>query len=495
MACLLTGMLSAAKAQTYDVIERRNPWNAGDNVTGIRADSVTSSYAELRGGSEHGDFRDDYEASRRWSAGATAKTITHLERYSLTGTFSFTHASGREMSGSMFIHPGLYPVDVLEFTPGRKDLQTYSFMGGVSYDLGPRWRVGARIDFTSANYTKRKDLRHTNYRLDLQAAPAVSYRHGDWTIGAVYLFGKNSESVSAEVVGTAETIYNAFLDKGLMYGAYEAWDGSGVHLSESGVDGFPVREFSHGAALQLQWRSLYADVAYTRASGTVGEKEHVWFRFPTHCVASRLIYTLRRGERAHFLRLTLSWARQVNHENVLGQETNDGVTITRVYGSNRIFERSALRVNPEYELMDGRRGELTAGAEALILNRMMTQMYPYAVSQRMTVGRVYLAGTLHLGRLNLKAAAGFSAGSCSEQEHTATIDTEPGDPPYRMSDRYERQNEYATAPRLTVGAGCRYNFGNGIYAEARAGYVRAFDLSRVEGPDRWRETVKIGYTF
>ena len=54
------------------------------------------------------------------------------------------------MSGSMFIHPGFYPVDILEFTPGRKDLQTYSFMGGIATNLNPNWRLGGKIDFASA---------------------------------------------------------------------------------------------------------------------------------------------------------------------------------------------------------------------------------------------------------------------------------------------------------------------------------------------------------
>ena len=48
-----------------------------------------------------------------------------------------------------------------------------------------------------------------------------------------------------------------------MYGAYEAWDGSGIHLSESGVNGFPIKELSNGGALQLQWKGFYGDAEYT----------------------------------------------------------------------------------------------------------------------------------------------------------------------------------------------------------------------------------------
>ena len=90
----------------------------------------------------------------------------------------------------MFIHPGFYPVDILEFTPGRKDLQTYAFMGGIAKDIAPCWRIGGKIDFTSANYSKRKDLRHTNYRLDLKVAPSIMYHSDDYAIGFSYILAR-----------------------------------------------------------------------------------------------------------------------------------------------------------------------------------------------------------------------------------------------------------------------------------------------------------------
>lgn len=47
IGCMLLCIAAVSSAQTYDVIERRNSWNAGTNVTGIMMDSVTVSYAEL----------------------------------------------------------------------------------------------------------------------------------------------------------------------------------------------------------------------------------------------------------------------------------------------------------------------------------------------------------------------------------------------------------------------------------------------------------------
>ena len=257
---LLLCSMAAVSAQTYEQMLRSNFWNASDNVTGIRQDTVSHSYAELSGTYEGGGFRDTWQAPRGWSAGASTASIQHLEKMSLKGSFAFTQTEGYDMCGSMFIKPGYYPVDILEFTPGRKTLQTYAFDGGISYDLADGWRIGAMMDFESANMAKRKDLRHSNWRLDMNVSPGFMYYEDDWAVGANYIFRKTSESLEAEQVGIAESSYNAFLDKGLMYGVYSIWTGSGLHLEEAGVKGFPVKDLSHGAALQAQYKGLFAEV-------------------------------------------------------------------------------------------------------------------------------------------------------------------------------------------------------------------------------------------
>lgn len=490
LLCIVYGV----SAQTYDIIERRNSWNAGENVTGIRMDSISSSYAELYGKNNHGDFYHSYEAEKSWNAGAIAKSITHLKGYSLTGSFSFNHTSGKDMSGSMFIQPGFYPVDILEFTPGRKNLQRYAFMGGIASDIAPNWRLGGKIDFAASNYSKRKDLRHTNYRLDLKVAPSVMYHSGDLAIGFSYMFSKNSESVKAEVIGTTENSYNAFLDKGLMYGAYEAWDGSGIHLSESGINGFPIKELSHGGALQLQWKRFYGDIEYTYSSGSAGERDAIWFKFPTHRIASHLSYHFKQGKKEHFLRLNLQWSHLVNNENVINKETVNGITTTYINGSNRIFERDAFSVHPEYEFISPRT-EVRLGTHISTFKRLTTQMYPYVASEKMLCTQTYVSSVFHIGKFDLKAAASFAIGNSTEKSRVITTDTEPGDPPYRLTDYYNLQNEYATAPQATLRLGLRYHFNHGIYAEVQGSYTRGFNLHYIDGSSRWNETIKLGYTF
>lgn len=485
---------SGVGAQPFDRAERRNFWNAGRNVTGLRTDTLTVSCAELYGRGAHGGLRDYSEASEAWSAGAVARTITRLERISMAGSFAFDHTSGREMSGSMFIRPGYYPVDVQEFTPGRKELQTYAFTGGIAADAAPRWRIGAKMEFTAQNYAKRKDLRHTNYRLDMTVMPGVMYHAGGGAVGLAYVYGKNSERISAEEIGAKATNYPAFLDKGLMYGAQEIWTGSGVHLSESGISGFPVKEITHGAAVQGQWKGFYAEVEYLYSVGKVGEKQTLWFEFPAHRITARAAYRFRRGDNLHFLRLTVARMRQVNDETVLKTESSNGISTPTVYGTTRIFERQSLSVNPEYE-WTGAKGEVRGGGEISTLDGLSSLMYPYLFSERVMRWRVYASGMVRLGRFDLRAGAAFARGSRSAKSRVVDTQIEAGEYPYRPQESYDLHDEYLTAPRLTAELSLRFNFGRGLYAEAGAAFTRGFDLRFIGGTDRWCETLKLGYTF
>ena len=156
------------------------------------------------------------------------------------------------------------------------------------------------------------------------------YHSDHYAIDSLIFSAKTANPFQQKRFGTAATPYYAFLDKGLMYGAYEAWSGSGVHLSESGINGIPIKELSHGAAVQVQWGSLYGDVEYLHSSGSAGEKEVIWFKFPAHRITSHLRYRFAKGSTEHFLRINLSWSRQTNDENVLGQEISNGITTTHV---------------------------------------------------------------------------------------------------------------------------------------------------------------------
>ena len=96
-------------------------------------DSLDFSEASLSFAYTGGDFRNYNQSSSDLSGGALARSVNHLDKFSMTGTFGFSDTESRGMCGSMFIDPGYFPIDVSEFTPGRKSFQKYLVSGGMPY--------------------------------------------------------------------------------------------------------------------------------------------------------------------------------------------------------------------------------------------------------------------------------------------------------------------------------------------------------------------------
>lgn len=492
LCLLLCGM--TLSAQTYEEVLRDNFWNDSRNITGVRQSKLSGSYAELSAGYEGGGFRDTWQAAQGWNAGAVTASIQHLENISLKGSFSFTQTEGYDMCGSMFIKPGYYPVDVLEFTPGRKTLQTYAFDGGVSYDVARNWRIGAMMDFESANMSKRKDLRHSNWHLDMTVAPGFMYHKGNFAIGANYLFRKTSESIEAEQIGISESSYHAFLDKGLMYGVYSIWTGSGLHLDEAGVKSFPVKEFSNGMALQLQYGGLFAEAEYLHTSGSIGEKEYIWFRFPGNEVNILAGYKHFAWDRVHYARLDFSWRGRGLDESVLEKVPVGGVTTVIDHGSNRISQESSWSLRPEYEYIS-EKVEVLASARVDGRSKVVSQMYPCVAAQSLLTYGADVKATVHVGMFRLSAKAGYSAGSVKDENWLTGDDSGVQTSPYRLQEWYDRHIEYVTARRLNAGLSLRCTFEEGIYVEASGAWTHAFGLKHMTAPDRFGAALKIGYNF
>ena len=493
LCLLMCGM--AVSAQTYERVLRNNLWNDSENVTGVRQDSVSRSYAELSGCYEGGEFRDTWQAARGWSAGAATSSIRHMENMTLKGSFAFTQTEGYDMCGSMFIKPGFYPVDVLEFTPGRKTMQTYAFDGGISYDLGSNWRIGAMMDFEAANIAKRKDLRHSNWRLDMTVSPGFMYHSGDFAIGANYLFRKTSETIEAEQVGIAESSYNAFLDKGLMYGVYSIWTGSGLHLQDAGVKGFPVKDLSHGAAMQMQYKGLFAEIEYLHTSGSIGEKEYIWFLFPGNEVNASLGYVHETDNAKHFARLGFGWKSGTLDETVLEKITVGGVTTVVGHGQNRIQTENGMKFRPEYEYVANRL-EVLAKADIGVKEKSVSQMYPYVNWQSlMSYGADVRVKYRWTSSLTMTVEAGYAAGKVVEESWLTDDYAGVQTTPFRLQEYYDWQTEYATAPRVSAGLGLRWNFWKGIYAQINGHVTHGFDLIYIIGNSRVGAGITLGYDF
>lgn len=496
---LLIGMMAActlpAAAQRFDYVERRNPWNASPNAAGIRLDTLSRSYAEIFFVKENGGFTNYSSSNDSWTAGARTESIRHFDKVSFAGRFEYDYFDGRNMCGSMFVTPGYYPVDILEFTPGRKIMENYAFTGTVSARLGEGWTGGLKIDFAARNYAKRKDLRHKNTRMDFSFSPGVLYRRGSLAVGAAYLFGKNSETVKASENGFAPESYEAFFDKGLAFGVLEKWDGSGIHLNESnaGVSGFPVRELVQGFSAEVQYGAFFAEVTYRDRSGKSGEKETFWHEFSASAVEARAALALRSESYSHFIRLNLDWESLDNEENILRRESVDGVTTVLYFGSVPIFGRRSVSAGGEYELRS-QRVDLRAGAAWEKLARRSTLRFPSVREQEMRAFSLFARAVITLGRWELSAAADWRKGGSSESAYELDTTLEPGAYPLQLTDYYRYATEYFTASRLGGELGLRRNIKR-FYVDLSARYEHGFDLEFIPEANRVRAVVSVGYNF
>lgn len=483
-------------AQPSDFCTCPQVWLESANPAFIRhCKHIPSSSAELYGGYTGGGFRSPSDATSSWNAGAKASTLVYLDKYSMRGSFGFDQFRGDGMCGSMFINPGFYPVDVFEFTPGIKTRQTYNFDGAVSVDMGGGWRLGGGMEFLSANIAKRKDVRHSNYRLDMKVAPGVVWMPDKRkALGINYIFAKNTERIEAEQIGTAETSYNAFIDKGLMYGRYGLWDGSGLHLDEDGVKGFPVAVVSNGAAVQYLDGNFFGEVEYLHSNGKVGEKQQVWFRFPEDKISFMLQYSFRGKNGAHYLRLNGKWSDLANTETVLEKVIENGVTTVIEHGANRIYQRNVLEINPQYEFVAGKR-QLRVSAFVRDMSETASPMYPYIYGQDTWTYGVELYAAAIFGKFKPSAGLGWCGGFHDDSERTVSEASGVATQPFRLEDFWLERMDWLTAPQLRLTPSLRYSLYKTLYLRASGDIVKALKVNYLDGSWRCGARLSLEYYF
>ena len=476
-------------------------WGEGVNIAGEAANAGLGHEAEASIGGKFtsGNFRSPSMGKTLWSAQADAAAVSSFEDLYLSGTFGFDLSYGTGMMGSMFSDPGFYPFDILEFTPGDKLKQTYNIGGGFAWKNGSAWTPGATVAFQGINYAKRKDLRHTTYRQEFDIAPSVHYDGGAFQLGLTGIFRKNSEFITAEQVGqTKAESYMAFLDKGMRYGTMQVWDGSGVHLNEEGVNRFPVKQYTYGAALQASYgKLLYADVEYTRSSGEVGEKGYTWFRFPGESLETKLILTLPGDGMVHNITVNYQWHSMENNETVTEKVTEGGVTTPRVYGSNLIFRHKDMSTGVRYALAHKNGWKAQGGVSFDHARDLSTLMYPYFDDDRSLHLILSAGGSVGLGNFLIRGNFRFIQ-KIGERSHVMDLADENlgvKEPPTRLQDWWDREQEAADATRFVLNAAVRYSFRNGLYLEAETLWIHAFKVVLLSGNDRQTSGLKFGYNF
>ena len=479
-------------------------WREGRNIAGLTFYDGTEAEAKVGGAYTSGGFRLPSDAASLWQAGVDAQAETHYKDLVFVGTLSFDVQHGREMLGSMFTKPDFYPIDVLEFTPGPKTRQTYGVGGGIAWTTKSHWVYGFTLQFQGINYSKRKDLRHTTYRQEFNFAPSVLYKGDRWSMGLTAILDKNSEFVQAEQLGSATaTTYYAFLDKGKRYGVLEAWDGSGIHLSDPGVDRMAVNQFAWGLALQTaRQEQFYADIEYRHSYGEVGEKGYTWFRFPGQSIKAKALWNLTGQNGVHTLRGDFDWEGVDNYESVIDRVTSGGVTTPVEYASNRIYVKRSLVAGPSYSYKSNAGWKVGGGIGFYSEIDRGTYMYPFLDLDASNVINIAFNGEIPLGPVTIKAGISFRH-ELSERHEVinTTIDVGEGviSYPQRLEEWWNMEEEFNDVPMLEGSLGVRYDFSIGrkcnLFLEAGCSTSHGFGVTLLPGSNRQTSHLRIGYKF
>ena len=98
----------------------------------------------------------------------------------------------------------------------------------------------------------------------------------------------------------------------------------------------------------------------------------------------------------------------------------------------------------------------------------------------------------YIGAFDLAVKAGFAGGKVNEENWLTDDATGVQTSPYRLQEWYDRQMEYETAKRMSVGLSLRWNFWKGLYAEAEGSWLHGFDLKYIDDGNRYGATLKLG---
>lgn len=513
--------LSAQSGYDYRVGDN---FRVGSHNPALLPASVSGSKLQATFGKANGRLIDFNSSPDSYDFGFGAESLRSVGKTRFFGGIGYDYMRGRQMRGSMFTNSGEFPVDIVEYTPGTKNREQYSLYGSFAAPLTDRFTIGFGLDYCSSNYAKRKDLRHKNSKMDLDCRGGVSFgdSQGNNLIGLSGFYVRKTEKVVAEQIGNLGLTYDAFFNKGNWYGVESLWTGSGIHLTETGLQYFPVAENRYGAALQGAFKvggvGFDTDFSAGTSDGQTGERGIVWHRYHSRFLTGRMQIDSRFAIDSHYsvrcaLLVEVDYRQLVNREAVSGRETEGGITQTVVYAYNTIYSERLLKENIELraELFDNSSTQsvpllqLRAGADVEQCSGVSSLMYPIYKNRYYTTlspyANVIWARRSGANSFGAKAGYRYHFGS-GNRERTFGSSTDMTLGSYAdhndLCALYEW--EWLTKPRHTLSATLRYGrtLRNAMTPFVEAGYSFALStvhLSYIEGRQRSIVSIAIGTEF
>lgn len=505
----------------YSFIKRSQSWLTSENAAGLRALPVSHvSIAEVYSHKQNGALANYYQSNNSLEFGAQTESFYRLNPKTVFfGKVSYSNFSGKNMAGSVFIHPEEAPFDIVEYSDdnrGDKKRETYHLIGAVGTDLTERLTLGGKIDYTSSNYAKQKDLRHVNKLLDMNVTAGLSYRlNGMIELGANYYYRRSVEGLDMEMYGTTDKVYTSLISYGGFFGLTEQF---GVNGYTKENEEKPLFNEYHGGALQLMLHftpqlSLFNEFAYKTRDGYYGKKSPsavVYSNHDSNILEYHGRLSLKKRKNLHTLNLDIRREELSNKENIYRVETaSGGSSNIGYYGTLDTTDKTMWNARAEYNgnlgVTDFCPAWLVKAAVDYSSRSLTASVYPYYRKQEIKRTAFLLSGERAIRSrkdmysLSLGTAYSYGSGTAKEDGIYATP-SETQSAPKSMDEYLYREYEYLTGKQIKGEAGFKYSRMIGDkstqgYVSLRYSMLKAFDVKYLGDGQRHDIQLTIGCIF
>lgn len=376
----------------FPLIKHAHPWLTSVNPAGLSTYQNRSiSVGEVGWSYGRGDFVDYYQSHRTMKAGAQVESFYRLNhRCSLYGSMSYANRSEYDMAGSAFIDPTRNPFDIIEDSLtnlGKKHLDAYNLIGAFGIDLHRGVSLGAKVDYTTANYAKYKDLRHKSNYLNLTFHSGITVPLGKhFTLGGGYMYRRNIESL----------IFSTYVQIVKPYKSLVAYAAHTGQIEQFGNYGFtdktrhqPLFNEYQGGNFQIEAHSgniaFFNEMEISRRKGFYGKDSPYSIIYTSH--RSRLynysgILTFSGAKSLHRFAFHMNIENLENKKNTYKELHNENKSsYYKYYDPIKTANKVWIDCHLNYTAYLGIDGELpvwTLNAGADMLNRKQTAyLFPF----------------------------------------------------------------------------------------------------------------------
>ena len=458
--------------------ENSHPVITSGNPAGLQYFPVNGySYAQVFAEKQNGPFINYYQSDNSRTLGAMTESYKRInQRIIFKGRIAYENFTGKHMGGSVFIDPYKNPLNIVEnadSTAGTKKTEQYNLLGAVSTRIGSRLNIGASVDYTAANYTKIKDLRHTNSLLDIEARTGFNYRINRlFDFGASYTYNRRIESVAFKTYGNLDRQYLSLVDFGAFFGQTELHELNGYTGSSTTK---PIVNISHSGTAQLLIKltpslSWFHEFTYTSRSGYYGKKGNTNIIYTEHEATGyqyNSSFALKQTNSLHTLKIGFNTEDLVNRENIFRSETNSGGNNRIVYyGQNDKLNQKTNNISVNYTAFLQINNlnpvwVLQAGGIYASADKTVT-MYPFYRNQLIRYYRISADALRNLiVRKNMYSFSigllyGKGNGTMKEDGLYATPSSSQR-PPASREKYLQQEFEYLTRPRFSVSPAVKFS--------------------------------------